>query len=164
MSRQERYFMKSHSLAIRRQVQVSQKKDVLAKIFGDNNMLISDYMTNNTDYSSLDHSFDIHKVLNEDDEEITNLLQEDTWFHASLEEFKTLVEKKKQLYVLTDDDSGEHNFKIAVSDLVNKFDYDVSCGLDDEAVIDRSRELYELGMSHLKAVCKQDREESDIQY
>ena len=168
MSKQERYFMKSHSLAIRRQVQVSQKKDVLAKMFGDNSMLISEHMTNNTDYSSLDHSFNIHKVLNEDNEEITNLLEEDTWFQASMEEFRTMMDKKKQLYVLTDGSGGEHEFKIAVSDLINKFDSGMEGDDDDaadyEMMIDRNQELYQLGLSHLKAICKQEREESEIQF
>ncbi|KAI5961710.1 hypothetical protein KGF57_001644 [Candida theae] len=179
MSKQERYFMKSHALAIRRQVQVSQKKDVLEKIFGDSNMLIGEYMTNNSEYSALDHSFNIHKVLNEDNEEITNLLEEDTWFQASMEEFRTLISRKKQSYVLCDGDNGEQppSYKITVPDLISKFEFHeasadaVRADDDDDddddvdMASDRNEELYQLGLSHLKAICKKEREESgELQY
>lgn len=101
---QQKIFTQSQSFLTKRQIQIFQKKKLLAQIFGLNNNLNLEYITQNTLYSVFDSSYSIHKTFHEDKNELTNLINEDKAFNKSLEKAK----KKMNSFKNTD---FEMNFK-----------------------------------------------------
>lgn len=89
----ERMFQKSSSFVQRRQIQINQKKELLGRIFGYQNTLNQEYITNNSSYSTLDNSSNIQKTFHEDKEEIESLMEEDEAFHMALAE---TAEKRRE--------------------------------------------------------------------
>lgn len=112
----ERVFQKSSSLTQRRQVQIGQKKDLLRRVFGYQNSLNVDYITNNSSYSTLDSAANVQKTFHEDKEEIACLVDEDQAFAMLLEETS---ERHKSQNAFTDDMEETKNAK----DLAKTFDY-----------------------------------------
>lgn len=88
---QEKLFAQQSSLSSKRKIQVQQKKEVLAKLFGHSNTLNLEYVTNNTTYSSIDNLSNSLKAFHEDKEEINALIEEDKAFHRSLQETKSFM-------------------------------------------------------------------------
>ncbi|KAI5964299.1 uncharacterized protein KGF55_002241 [Candida pseudojiufengensis] len=107
MSKQERSFMKTSSLSIRRQLQVTQKKEILTKMFGNHNNLNNEYITNNTEISSIGNSFNLQMVFNEDREEIQHLIEEDNLFKTSMDEFRELRNQNSEKNLIFEDDEDE---------------------------------------------------------
>lgn len=97
---QEKVFASFQTLLGKRKIQISQKKDLLNKIFGYSNNMNQEYITNNTSYSALDNVLNTQKAFHEDKEEIGCLLDEDKAYHESL------LETKESLNILRNDDSG----------------------------------------------------------
>lgn len=82
----ERAFSQAHAFSTRRQVQITQKKELLHRMFGYTNNLNVEYITNNSSYSAFDNSSNIQKTFYEDKEEIAALVEEDKAYKLSLEE------------------------------------------------------------------------------
>lgn len=85
---QERLFSQAHSVSTRRQLQISQKKEVLQRLFGYSNSLNQEYITNNSSYSSIDNTANLQKIFHEDRDEIKSLLDEERASLQALEETK----------------------------------------------------------------------------
>lgn len=104
---QSKIFNQYQSLTGKRKIQVSQKKDLLNKIFGYNNTLNHEYITNNTSYSSLENVMNISKAFQEDKEEINQLLNEDKEFLMSLDDARSqLAYSKNSILNNLDEPSG----------------------------------------------------------
>ncbi|KAI5956428.1 hypothetical protein KGF54_000903 [Candida jiufengensis] len=110
MTKQERSYMKTSSLSIRRQLQVTQKKEILTKIFGNHNKLNNEYITNNSEFSSFNNNFNLQMVFNEDREEIFHLLEEDNDFKVSMEEFRETRRTDAKDRELNDESDEELNY------------------------------------------------------
>lgn len=95
---QQKLFNQSSSFQLKRQVQISQKKFLLRSLFGYSNNLNINYITNNTNYSSIDNSINIQKTFHEDKEEINLLLFQKSQFDKSLHEInQDFVNNKRKL-------------------------------------------------------------------
>ncbi|ODV69067.1 hypothetical protein HYPBUDRAFT_156064 [Hyphopichia burtonii NRRL Y-1933] len=122
---QEKAFASYQSLLGKRKVQISQKKDILHKIFGYNNNINHEYITNNTSYSALENILNTQKAFHEDKEEINSLLYEDKFYSQSL------LETKNNLNLLKNNSEGinikrkQNKRTTASTDIdMNDFDYD----------------------------------------
>ncbi|KAK6200025.1 anaphase-promoting complex subunit 9-domain-containing protein [Scheffersomyces amazonensis] len=89
--RHDKIFQQAHTYNAKRQVQITQKKEVLTRLFGLSNGLNQDYITNNSIYSAFDNSSNIQKTFVEDRDEISGLLEEDRAFQLELEDTRTLL-------------------------------------------------------------------------
>ncbi|EGV62682.1 hypothetical protein CANTEDRAFT_115294 [Yamadazyma tenuis ATCC 10573] len=124
---QGKHFGQYSSLTSKRKAQVQQKKDMLNRIFGYNNTLNHEYITNNTSYSALDSVMNTSKSYQEDKEEMSQLLAEDKEYHASLEESKANLRLARSVHLYNGDDSFHLsilNKKLNVAGAgVNEFDH-----------------------------------------
>lgn len=93
--KRERLFKQYQSLTSKRKLQIIQKKEVFFKMFGANNTLNQDYITNNTSYSSLENVMNTSKSFHEDNDEIKQMLQEDKEFEISMNETQNLLNHQK---------------------------------------------------------------------
>lgn len=137
---QEKIFSQYQSLTGKRKIQVSQKKDLLNKMFGYNNVLNQEYITNNTSYSSLDNIMNTQKSFHEDKEEITQLLDEDKEYHISIEETKLqlqalhsslLHESFRKKYNKNLDDFDYGKFQSLIAHRLNKIYEDADINKND---------------------------------
>ncbi|ODV78802.1 uncharacterized protein CANTADRAFT_91088 [Suhomyces tanzawaensis NRRL Y-17324] len=103
----ERLLSQTHAISTRRQVQITQKKELLNKMFGYANNLNREYITNNSLYSALDNSSNIQKTFHEDKEEVSSLLAEDSAYTAALmETAQRLAESSASGIPANDDDEA----------------------------------------------------------
>lgn len=187
---QEKAFASFQTLLGKRKIQISQKKDLLHKIFGYNNNMNHEFITNNTSYSALDNVLNTQKAFHEDKEEIGSLLEEDAAF------LEALAETKNNLSSLRYNDVGinvkrkatRRNSNIDID--LNDFDYDKfhefteskltnlyntyleQCddgrrSNEDEEGFEMSQvnqELENFTMAYLKKCIKEEAEENDVMY
>ncbi|CCE85949.1 Piso0_005591 [Millerozyma farinosa CBS 7064] len=126
---QEKLFAQQSSLSSKRKIQVQQKKEVLAKLFGHSNTLNSEYVTNNTTYSSIDNLSNSSKAFHEDKEEINALIEEDKTFHRSLQETKSFMRAYNESPLSS---SFSKSKKIDIDDFdYNKFQNIIALKLSD---------------------------------
>lgn len=92
---QERIFAQYLSINEKRKVQISQKKEFLARIFGSLNNLNQSFITNNTSYSINENLPNNQLTFEEDKEEIAQILEEDEFFQRVLQETNNLILNKK---------------------------------------------------------------------
>lgn len=111
--RREKLFKQSQSLTSKRKLQITQKKELFFKIFGANNTLNQDYITNNTSYSSLDNVMNTSKSFHEDNDEIKQILFENKEFEISLNETETNIAHHKN--VLLQDLKGDFSLNFNTS-------------------------------------------------
>lgn len=123
-SSQEKAFASFQTLLGKRKIQIAQKKDLLHKIFGYNNNMNHEFITNNTSYSALDNVLNTQKAFHEDKEEIGSLLEEDAAF------LEALAETRRNLSTLRYNNVGINvkrkatirNTNVEID--LNDFDYD----------------------------------------
>lgn len=92
---QERIFAQYLSMNDKRKVQVSQKKELLKRIFGNNNNLNQNFITNNTSYSIIENVSNSQLTFHEDEEEISQILEVHEYFQKVLEETLNLIKNAK---------------------------------------------------------------------
>ena len=89
LSQREQNLSNNNLISFRRQLQIDQKKEILSKLFNNQNKLNLDYITDNDNnsidsytnqYNVIDNnliSLDLHSLINNDMEEVNYLLEED---------------------------------------------------------------------------------------
>ncbi|CAH2352918.1 hypothetical protein CLIB1423_08S04104 [[Candida] railenensis] len=92
---QERIFAQYSSMNDKRKVQVSQKKELLKRIFGNSNNLNQNFITNNTSYSIMENVSNSQLTFHEDEEEISQILEAHEYFQKVLEETLNLIKNAK---------------------------------------------------------------------
>ncbi|KAG7663551.1 uncharacterized protein J8A68_002936 [[Candida] subhashii] len=91
MTKQERIYMQHQQLSTsnmgnKRKLQISQKKELLSRLFGYGNLLNLEYVTNNSHYSPIDSLSSVQRCMNEDKEEMSALIEENKAFIQIQEE------------------------------------------------------------------------------
>lgn len=128
LSLREQSLSNNNLISFRRQLQIDQKKEILSKLFNNQNKLNLDYITDNDNnnnnidsysnrnqYNVVDNnliSMDLHSLINNDMEEVNYLLEEDGNFKILQEEVKQNAFHKK---IVTDnqhhnDENGHGQF------------------------------------------------------
>lgn len=157
---QSKIFNQYQSLTGKRKIQVSQKKDMLNKIFGYNNTLNQEYITNNTSYSSLENVMNISKAFHEDKEEINQLLNEDKEFLLSLDEARTNLDYSKNSILnnldgptgmKTNRKSGELDYDKFQTLIHNKL-----TNIYDNGMINDNDEFDNFAINHLRRCIKHE--------
>lgn len=93
--RQEQQLTQHSSFAGKRKQQVSNKKELISRLFGNNNNLNQDYLTNNTSYSALDNVLNIQKAFHEDKEEVKQLIECEREYYVMMQETRTKFDNEK---------------------------------------------------------------------
>ena len=120
LSQQEQNLSNNNLISFRRQLQIDQKKEILSKLFNNQNKLNLDYITDNDNnsidsytnrnqYNVIDNnliSLDLHSLINNDMEEVNYLLEEDGNFKILQEEVKQNIFHKK---IVTDNQQSDEN-------------------------------------------------------
>lgn len=84
--RQDQQLSQVASFAGKRQQQVCNKKELIRRLFGYNNNLNQEFMTNNSAYSALDNMLNIQKAFHEDKDEVRQLIECEQEYQAVMEE------------------------------------------------------------------------------
>ncbi|CAK7898417.1 hypothetical protein CAAN1_04S05666 [[Candida] anglica] len=97
---QERVFAQYSSLNDKRKIQISQKKELLSRIFGSGNNLNCNFITNNLSMPILENNYATsQQTFQEDKEEISQLLEEHGSYKANLEDaLKVFMSSKNQFF------------------------------------------------------------------
>ncbi|KHC33974.1 hypothetical protein MGQ_04078 [Candida albicans P76067] len=120
LSQREQNLSNNNLISFRRQLQIDQKKEILSKLFNNQNKLNLDYITDNDNnsidsytnrnqYNVIDNnliSLDLHSLINNDMEEVNYLLEEDGNFKILQEEVKQNIFHKK---IVTDNQQSDEN-------------------------------------------------------
>lgn len=170
---QEKLFSQYLSLSNKRKIQLAQKKDLLYKMFGYNNNINQEYVTNNTPYSAIDNAANSLKAFHEDKEEICLLIDEDRLYHQLLHDTKASLNSrhnnrlginKRKLKKIEITDFDYDKFQSIVSfkldHLYDRFFVNYNCSkpadMDDDDEV--SEELYNFTTAFLRR-CMKDTDE-----
>lgn len=166
---QEKLFSQYLSLGNKRKIQLAQKKDLLYKMFGYNNNVNQEYVTNNTPYSAIDNAANSLKAFHEDKEEIGLLIDEDRLYHQLLHDTKVYLNtvqnnrlgiNKRKLKKIEITDFDYEKFQSIVSfkldHLYDKFfiNYNSSKRVDIGDTDEVSEELYNFTTAFLRRCIK----------
>ena len=166
---QEKLFSQYLSLANKRKIQLAQKKDLLYKMFGYNNNVNQEYVTNNTPYSAIDNAANSLKAFHEDKEEIGLLIDEDRLYHQLLHDTKVYLNtlqnnrmgiNKRKLRKVEITDFDYEKFQSIVSfkldHLYDKFfiNYNSAKPVDMDDTDEVSEELYNFTTAFLRRCIK----------
>lgn len=91
--RQDQQLTQFASFAGKRKQQVSNKKELIMRLFGYNNNLNQEYMTNNTAYSALDNVLNIQKAFHEDKDEVKQLIECEQEYQMVMQEARMKFER-----------------------------------------------------------------------
>lgn len=91
--RQDQQLTQFASFAGKRKQQVSNKKELISRLFGYNNNLNQEYMTNNTAYSALDNVLNIQKAFHEDKDEVKQLIECEQEYQMVMQEARIKFER-----------------------------------------------------------------------
>ena len=178
----ERAYSQAHAFSTRRQVQITQKKELLHRMFGYSNNLNLEYITNNSSYSAFDNSSNIQKTFYEDKEEIAALQEEDKAYMLALEEARhnfgrsqnydlgINIKRKRRRSEESDPDNFDYEkFQSLVANKLDKLynnyfvDYDGDIlshyeDNDEEDEVDNlyDGELHHLSLSYLRKCIKEE--------
>ncbi|CUM68366.1 uncharacterized protein PRCAT00006088001 [Priceomyces carsonii] len=150
---QEKTFSQYLSLAGKRKIQISQKKDLLHRIFGYSNNINQEYMTNNSSYSTLDNVSSTQKAFHEDKDEINLLLAEDKAYKQSILEVKSNVFDIKLDESL--DDFDYDKFQSITTNQLDKIYDDFLCGEEADTNVD----IQSFAVSFLRKKVKEEAED-----
>lgn len=117
-SQQERAFAAYQTLPGKRKIQVTQKKELLHRMFGYTNSVNLEHVTNNTSYLAVDNVLNTQKAFHEDKDEINALLEEDKAYN------KALAIARKQLHQMQNPLVDATAAKAKRADISAGFDYD----------------------------------------
>lgn len=148
-AQQEKFFNQYQTLTNKRKIQVNQKKELFNKIFGYNNLLNQEYITNNTSYSSLENVMNTQKSYHEDKSEISTILEQDKMFNKKLLELKDILRKNDKLGELKEELDYEKFQKLIYHKLSSMYNNDKGDDDDDE-------ELGNFVINYLRKCIKDD--------